>query len=233
MFDWYADDVNLDTHIDSAIDVFRQSREDYWRDVSSGRYLELFDTAGSVVFEATKCLLAADTSGRVGVSFELASTLAKPGPFRDLVREKIQTEIAWEFATTTRAMSERCLELVSLLIRTQPDEQVCRFMNRLSRCYIFGFFPESVILCRSVLESAVRELFVRRNVDIESETGRADMRSRLRFATMAKWLSKQAEKEAWEVWQRGNVAIHNDPEAVKDVFGTIAATLRVLNEIYR
>lgn len=45
-------------------------------------------------------------------------------------------------------------------------------------------------------------------------------------------MSPGKRSDAWMIWTRGNVAVHHDAEATKDVYGTIEMTVGVLKELY-
>lgn len=89
------------------------------------------------------------------------------------------------------------------------------------------------MLCRAVLENAVAETFSRHKVPVPAtDEGASPMRTRLIAALRLDWLSRASHDAALIVWQRGNTAVHNDPEATGDVIGTIRLTLMVLGDLY-
>jgi hypothetical protein len=119
-------------------------------------------------------------------------------------------------------MAHRCLKLAKLVVSAQPNATVLAFLRRLTRCYIAGFFPECIILCRGVLENAMRET-------VQSPKG---MKSKINQAKEEGRLSKDGASAAFLVWDRGNAAVHNDPETTEDALGTIRLTMTVLGELY-
>jgi hypothetical protein len=104
----------------------------------------------------------------------------------------------------------------------------------LTRCYVAGFNPECVILCRGVLENAITELFAlnKREIPTGNDGRDASMRQKLETAEELGLITSAARKAASVVWLRGNTAVHKDVEATKDVLGTILLTVTVLSEIY-
>jgi hypothetical protein len=128
---------------------------------------------------------------------------------------------------------ERCLQLASLVLSTRPSEPVERYLGRLSACYISGLLPECVILCRALLENAVSDVFQRHGIPLpQNEEGVSAMHTRLKAAHMLGWLSADGLAGAKTIWLRGNKAVHQDPDATRDVFGTVVLTGNVLSELY-
>jgi hypothetical protein len=108
-----------------------------------------------------------------------------------------------------------------------------RFLRRLSRCYIAGFLPECVMLCRGVVENALVEKFNRKNIPLPATSqGQSSMRSRIEAARRFNWLSDRASEHAWLIWKRGSKAAHEDPEATQNVLETIQFSMEILSELY-
>jgi hypothetical protein len=151
---------------------------------------------------------------------------------REQVIEKLRIEVAYDYVNRINDSAERCLDLTRSVLAARPAENIAKFIQRLGRCYVSGFLPECVIICRGVLENAVRERFDRAGVPLPATAeGVSPMRQRLEWAVTVRWLSAEAARDAWTVWQRGNTAVHDDPEATKDVLGTIQMSMRVLQEL--
>jgi hypothetical protein len=147
--------------------------------------------------------------------------------------EAIQLAIAEELFGDLEAKAARCRDLARQVLVDPPDPHVMQYVRRLTRCYIAGFLPECVILCRAVLENAVRDLYSRKGLALPAdESGSSTMGAKLRFALERGWLSPVAVRHARNVWARGNKAVHHDIAATTDVGGTIRLTLEVLVEIY-
>lgn len=126
----------------------------------------------------------------------------------------------------------RCLELTADVLKDRPPQQVLEFVRRLSRCYIAGFLPECVILCRAILETAVRERFARaRRRPPSAPPGKSEMKARLSAARANGWLSASTFDAAWIVWTRGNKAIHEGPHITHDVRGTVRLTMAALADL--
>jgi len=152
---------------------------------------------------------------------------------RGLVLEELAIGAAYAATDGIEEMAERCLEICEFALRNQPNEAVARYLTRAGRCYVAGFFPECVILCRASVENGVKDAFDRRGIPLPATPkGHSSMRARLDAAVMFGWLSPLAREHADTVWHRGNVAVHHDPNATSDVLGTIELTMGVLGELY-
>lgn len=226
-WDWYSEERGLDEFLHTAVHMFQDARRDYWREHENEKILKIVDEAGENIVAAGLSLFGDREDTETLIMLKLAKNLTAIETIDELVRERIQLELALEFSGRTAEMAERCLELARLFATAAPNEQVMRFVRRLSRSYIAGFFPETIILCRGVLENGVKDVFNRKNVSLPSE-----MRLRLEWAERAKWIAPHTRNKAWTVWQRGNTAVHKDPEAVGDALGTIEMTVAALEELY-
>jgi hypothetical protein len=134
--------------------------------------------------------------------------------------------LAWRFATTTDEMANRCIELAEVVLETHPSERVLRFLRRLGTAYIVGLFPEAIMLCRGVLESAVDDAIGTHKLQSDGR-----MRSKLEALQDAQRLPPDVRNKAWLVWQRGNTAVHKDPSAVGQALETIRLVLEVLGRL--
>jgi hypothetical protein len=145
---------------------------------------------------------------------------------REIATGRIQEMVAWEFCTSTAEMAARVLELSNEVVLGEPNEAVRRYLKRLSRAFVLGLFPECVMLCRSVLENALRQRF-----DMEEEMVKPDLKRKIQFARTKGWISEADAVSAHDVRNRGNTAVHNDPEVTAEVLDTIQKTMRVVRAL--
>jgi hypothetical protein len=164
---------------------------------------------------------------------DIASRISGDERVGNEVHEAIQLAVAHEFYGGLGAKADRCLALAKRVMADKPSIEVLKYVRLLTRCYVAGFGPECVILCRGVLENAVRDQFRRKRVPIPAtEEGRSEMGVMLTWCEKSRWLSRKTATGARDVWERGSKAVHHDPDATKDVLGTIDLTLNVLGELY-
>jgi hypothetical protein len=118
----------------------------------------------------------------------------------------------------------RSLEITRLAVRAPLQEPLMGYLKLLSRSYVAGFFTECMIVCRSILEHAVRECFLRENKSTLLDRYSA-MNERLRAARLEGWITDADEAIARAIWHRGNRLLHEDPVEPRDVIVMISQTL--------
>ncbi len=174
--------------------------------------------------------------------YKLICDLAKecpPDPQEDesplkLVWEKFIIDMSNNAIGKIEVGASRIFQLYQLVLSSPPSDATQKFLGRLSRCYIWGFDPECVILCRAVLDTAFEK-----RVDYEICEKHCEHRSRGRFslddridaAQKEKIIDKNIAKKARTVKTQGNEAVHRRPDKIKDVWGTIRDTVAVLEKI--
>jgi hypothetical protein len=230
----YEDGADLSRYIQAAIDEFVDAREWYWQQQDDPHVRTLADITGRQLVAASVALTdPAPTSPNPEIPWEQYKIAAEHDSLRDEVLEAIQIVLAEELQSDLAGMAGRCKELAEHVFAQPPGPKVSQYIQRLTRCFIAGFLPECVMLCRAVLENAVTELFEAKGIPFPaSDDGTSSMRQRLAEAQRQGWLSNQAKHDAGIVWNRGNKAIHNDVAATSDILGTIQLTTSVLTEIY-
>lgn len=100
------------------------------------------------------------------------------------------------------------------------------YLPLLYRCYVDGYHPEAVILCRSILERAVKDALEGCGVEVPAQMG-----DRLDLLKRHNVISQQTKRRARDVWLRGNKVIHDAPDLIKDSFATIEETLAVVRSL--
>lgn len=232
MFYKEGDSLNLDLFVQN----FEDDRERYWSDDEEGQaYISSIDRIAKMLLRGSADLVQPpqDFTSSEALTWDQVQWLANIDPIHARVLERVEIDVAWEYSVDTRGMANRCLELARLVITARPNESVMRFLRRLSRCYIAGFLPECVMLCRAVVENALVEKFDRKGLPLPATPeGRSSMRSRLDAAVQFRLLSVSAADDLWIVWKRGSKAAHEDPEATHDVLETIRISVAVLKELY-
>jgi hypothetical protein len=231
---WYGegDSLNLDLFVQN----FEDERERYWSDDVQGKnYIQLVDRIAKMLLSGSTELVrpTQDFADPEAFTWEQAQWLADLEPVTPRIVERVEIDVAWEYSVGTRGMALRCLELARVVISAQPNESVLRFLRRLSRCYIAGFLPECVMLCRAVVENSLTDRYARKGLPLPATSeGQSSMRARLNTAVRFKLISQGAADDLWVIWKRGSKAAHEDPTATQDVLGTIQLAMSVLKELY-
>jgi hypothetical protein len=240
MINFDGSDGPLADRIGIAFDVYRVDRADYYSR-EGPEWKALMDVcdrlAELVTDEAVDLVIAPDVWEALpsdgGAHWSGLRQGAEEHGYAQELRQSVEIQIVEDFLTRLRESPDRCLALAELVHEGSVGRSTGRFLGRLGRCYIAGLFPECVILCRAVLENAVRETFDRNGVPLPAtERGHASMKTRLTAARLFGWISDGGFEAAQMIWLRGNKAIHDDPEATSDVLGTIRDTMGVVGELY-
>jgi hypothetical protein len=217
--------LDLENLLQGAIDTYEHERKETWHQDDRGKeYLALFDGIAKWMLRSSQDLVARPVAS--GLNWGSAIRLLGVPELRTPIKERVQIDVAWQFATGTDEMAERCLELAQLVLASPPADPVLRYLTRLSRCYIAGFLPECVMLCRAVFENGIKDAFSR-----AGGPSPESMRKRIDQARERGWLTDEGRLEADAIWARGNKAVHQDPFLVQEVSETIAMMLRVLGQL--
>ncbi len=145
---------------------------------------------------------------------------------------QLELEVAKLFALRTDRMADRCLKLARLSLKVSPGERALRFLSRVGRSYVAGLQPETVVMCRAVLEQAVLERFGREKKALPRPDGKSEMGARLSRAEDLGWITRGQRQEIWQVHLRGNKAVHENPDLTADALDTIEITMRMLGVLY-
>jgi hypothetical protein len=146
------------------------------------------------------------------------------------VWERFCIKLSWKAMEKIKEGANRIFNLYNLVLSSPPSRPTLDYLSRLSRCYIWGFDPECVILCRSILDSAFRKKILD-NI-CEDNQFDYDLKMGIDTAIEKGLINDKTGKLAHSVRIRGNKAIHNQPDATKDVWGTIRDTITVLEVLF-
>ena len=154
-----------------------------------------------------------------------------------LVWEKFIIVLSHEAIEKIEEGASRIFQLYNLVLCSQPSKPTQQFLARLSRCFIWGFDPECVILCRAVIDTAFKD---RITPEIcEKHFGKPrhkydfSLSDRIQVALNEEIIDEDIAKKARTVKTRGDTAVHKQPNITKDVWGTICDTVAVLKRITR
>jgi len=227
----YLDDV-----FRVALEEWADNRSQYWKDRAPPGSESILDVIDDLAITAWTGVEKMVQPGDVS---ELAAELTSEGfsklsaalrlpEIELLALERLELSLADRYCIWPRSMAERALELVDMVMQQEATEPVAKYLRRLSRAYILGLDAEVVILCRAILENAVREWFRRRGHAPPEEMGQ-----RLRFLQLCRVLTPEDCRHARDVWQRGNVAVHQDPDVTSEVLETVKLTLGLVAKLNR
>ena len=146
--------------------------------------------------------------------------LEQDSPVR-LVWEHLCAHLASESVDKAEDGATRLMDLWGLVIGAKPCSASVQFLRRVSRCYVWGFDTECIILCRSVLDTTFHEL----RPDLP------DLAAKIMDVANAGRISRSVVRAATDVRQVGNKAIHYEPNIGADALEVIRKTLTVVEAI--
>jgi len=219
-----------------------EEREKYWSlDSPEKEYLDLFGRLAEAFLSASSTLTSQSDQSESRKWHapderpwaQILERLGEQDEVALLFDQAIEIGVIDDALERLDGATERCLDLARHILGNRPSRPVERYLKRLSRCYIAGFIPECIIICRAILENAVKDAFERKSIPLPAtDEGASSMKTRLDAARLLGLLSVEGHQAAVTVWVRGNKAVHHDPEATQDVAGTLELTNRVLFELY-
>lgn len=136
----------------------------------------------------------------------------------------------WRYNDSLRSRFERAQRVEKLMLLHPMSPFIAIYLRTVYRTYVEGFMPETVVMCRALLERSAKRACAALEiafVDSKSDT----LHSRLELLKRHKWLSAELMRDAHDVRNRGNVSVHEDPTMVRDSYDTVEAALRVVNAI--
>ncbi|MBA3342882.1 MAG: hypothetical protein H0T48_13740 [Gemmatimonadaceae bacterium] len=223
---------DLESRLDDAVDDFRIDSQ-RWEDPEAGKLInELADRIARFLLEAAHNLVAGSEAEKLrGIPDTFPSN--KNLPLYPQVFEAIQIRIAAEYLESTWQMTERSFDLLRFVVAGNPKEQVRGFLARVARCYILGLAPECAVFCRASIENALNEKYHATGTEWpRNERGESPAPLRIQLACDKGWLSAEAAVDARTIWTRGSKSAHADVRLVKHARDTVAATSRVIAELY-
>jgi hypothetical protein len=132
-----------------------------------------------------------------------------------------------ELMQNMKARNDRAERLLRLWLLHPFGPPLRDYLELLFRTYVQGFVPETIVLCRSVLERGVKDALH----EIDLLDGKQEMEDRIRLLKAKRRLTSHGARDARDVWLRGNKIIHDQPDLAIDPFETIEMVLRVLTEL--
>ena len=224
-------DFKLEDALYATLHSWEDSRDDYLSeaDESWQPVIKAVEELANAVIRATQDLsVPGQLEGILAAGTTPKRLFEDPAlnHLRKLALERIQVHVGFANSTDVEGQAERALELTEFLLDSEPPEEVVRFVRRLTRCFVLGLHPECVVLCRAILETALKAGYRTRGAGAPG-----GLAQKISKAEAEGWLSTDARRAATTVRVRGNKAVHDDPTATEDVLGTIQLTVQVLREL--
>lgn len=193
-----------------------------WLEESHAKLLSMMSAASTAVIEALESMTV---SGKPGEELagdpRMFSMLATGGHGFRLFEVDFTRHILPDLAT----MYRRSLEVSQLVLLRKPGPSAARYLSRIPKAYVFGLDAEAVILCRSSIEAALRDVFHEHREPWDGTMG-----ERLERAELLGWLTQEGRIKARGLWEDGSRVVHGAPEVVY-VLPAISTAVHVVSEL--
>ena len=166
------------------------------------------------------------------------SPLAKP---LDLLDEHVCITFGWEAMGMLSTSRERFWELLLFVKDRNPSLESKAFLQRVARCYLFGFDAECVVMCRAVLDREFDAKISRNDVITwwkTTEKGKKmkpapfNLCGRIQAAFHVHRIDEVEWGAADQVRDDGNDAVHQTP-SISNSLDYIRKTVQVLDALGR
>ncbi len=152
-----------------------------------------------------------------------------------LVWERLCVQLAWE-AVGERVVTGayRILQLTELVVKGNPSPATLRFLRRVSRCFVWGFDAECVILCRGVIDAAFTDAISDAVCDkhklAKARFGHT-LTNRIKAARLEGVIDEDTKNRAFRVNTPATQAVHVNPEEAVDVLKILQDTTTVIQRL--
>jgi hypothetical protein len=144
----------------------------------------------------------------------------------------LEDRLRREFENKADEMVSRYRDLGIFFVKQKPRPLVLNRLREALQCYVHGFFQGCAILCRSTLETALRER-IKKELDQEPRQG-ITLGPLLCFALKKRIISKDDHDRADKVKTSGDEAVHNHKRcSASEAFQSLNNTKLLLNIWYQ
>jgi len=157
-----------------------------------------------------------------------------------LLDEEVCLWLGQRFCELMPRASQRLWNLLPVTQTVKPHWRSAAFLRRVSRCYIFGFDAECLVMCRSALEgafeAAISDSDCRRVVGERHWSGRLahsvyDLPPRIAVAKRLGRVRTAAAADAEKVRAAARHVVHRKPRVVRDPLNYIKKTVAVIGAL--
>ena len=236
--------------METALDMYEQDRTAYLDNVASNlgsrakEQLDQFNKAADSLAEGVNSLTGID--GISCLMELLALEEFQKGTLFELLDEHACIKFGWESLGMLSTSRERFHELLVILKDRQPCRSAKVFLQRVARCYLFGFDSECIVMCRAVLDREFKETVIdddqvsdwwkwyATTSDAKRYRGPkppyGQLWAKIHSACYAGMISESDRDAADNVRGRGNDAVHKKPDT-GDALEVIQKTIQVLDAL--
>ena len=236
--------------METALDSYEQDRAAYLEREADAlgpdgrQQLSRFNEGADALVEGVQSLTGVDGIARLA---ELAGADAfQQGKPFELLDEHVCIKFGWEAMGMLSSARTSFLDLLLLLKDRRPCDRAKAFLQRVARCYLFGFDAECVVMCRAVLDREFAETVVDDDQVSEwwkwyatTDEGRkykgkrppyGQFWAKIQAAWYAKMIGDEDRDAADAVRKRGNDAVHKRPDS-GEAMKVVRQTVQVLDAL--
>jgi hypothetical protein len=203
------------------------------------RYVHHFNRAADTLVKGVQALSGVGVVDCLLDTFTALSPDSSLAPPPDLLEEHVCITFGWEAMGMLCTARERFWELLMFVKERNPSPKAKAFLQRVARCYLFGFDAECVIMCRAVLdrefdaEISCDDVVTWWRTTDKSKRGKHppfNLWERIQAAFHVRRIDAVNRDAADEVRDVGNKAVHQKP-AISNSLDYIRKTVQVLDAL--
>jgi hypothetical protein len=147
-------------------------------------------------------------------------------------------ELAKESIGMLAIASDRIWRLFATLFIIKDldiNDRVLKYLKRVFRCYVWGFDPECIIMCRGVVEKTIEDIVTfDMCMEMLGERKGQDkdrwytLQDRLCIAKKKNYITDEMETLIYAIKEKGNKAVHHATWLIEDMLITIKDTCKIL-----
>lgn len=231
---------SLAAAFDTAVHEYETEREGFVRSElaelggEADRTFSLIEAAAEAFIRGAGDLVSLDSVPTAREVFQKDLQSKEGARLADLISERVAIELGKEAVTPLKDGVKRTWLLVALSQPVEPSGRAAEFLKHVSRCYVYGFMAECVILCRSVLDAEFgAEISTDECIDTlgPRRPPYFVLDDRIAVAVKRGRISPETAGCARTVQETGNRTVHRKPDNVSDAMPIIALTLHVIREL--
>ncbi len=228
--------------METALDEYQQGRTAYLAEQARNlgpqaeRQLQQWNEAADALVKGVQDLAGVDVVDCL-LTIRTAQQ-SNPGP-SELLDEHVCITFGWEVMGMLFAARERFWELLDSVKDRRPSPHAKAFLERVGRCYLFGFDAECIVMCRAVLDREFKAEIEDGDVVAwwkTTKNGRKgkspplNLYGRIQAAHYSRRIGKDIKGTADKVRKDGNDAVHKSPSNA-DALPYIQKTVQVLDAL--
>ena len=230
--------------METALDCYQQDREAYLIGVTKmlgadgQRELNRLHEAAELLLKGTAELADVDPVTTLRELFEAGVGLQiQHDSLANLLDEHVCIDFAWNAMGMLDSARERFWRLLGVLKPLTPNKKARAFLLRVSRCFLFGFDSECIVMCRAVLDRQfeaeiaaddVRTWWDTTPEGLGGKLPSLNLYSRIQAAVHIGRIDANVGNSAHKVRKEGNDAVHSKPSSA-DGLDILIATMQTLS----